>query len=95
MLLELLTKTGVNIDFVKKIDGESGHAIIQKDTSGQNSILLHGGGNKGNFRLASVDKNNRPLSERLANLVHCSYSKIIELISHPPATHRILFSCLL
>jgi ribokinase len=46
MLLEMLVEAGVNVDYIKKIDEESGHAIIQKDNNGQNSILLYGGANE-------------------------------------------------
>lgn len=46
MLLDMLENSGVNIDYVKKIESESGHAIIQKDNTGQNSILLYGGANQ-------------------------------------------------
>lgn len=37
---------GMHTDFIKKIDGRSGHTIIQVDKNGQNCILLHGGNNR-------------------------------------------------
>jgi len=37
---------GVNTEFVRQIPGKSGHAIIQVDKNGQNSILLYGGANQ-------------------------------------------------
>ena len=40
-----LQKNGVNTDLIRKSDCLSGHAIIQVDSSGQNSIILHGGAN--------------------------------------------------
>jgi ribokinase len=46
MLLELLNKSGVNTEFIRKKSGASGHAIIQKATSGENCILLYGGANQ-------------------------------------------------
>lgn len=46
MLLELLKVSGVNTEYVKKKPGSSGHAIIQKATSGENCILLYGGANQ-------------------------------------------------
>lgn len=46
MLITTLKAAGVNTQYIKKIKGNSGHAIIQKDITGQNSILLFGGANK-------------------------------------------------
>jgi len=45
MLLMPLKSTGVNVDFVLKDDLISGHAIIQVDEFGQNSIILYNGAN--------------------------------------------------
>lgn len=44
-LLELLRDNGVDSSFVSKSESPSGHAIIQVDRDGQNSILLFGGAN--------------------------------------------------
>lgn len=46
MLLNTLSDAGVHLDYIKKVGGPSGHAIIQKDPLGQNSILLFGGANQ-------------------------------------------------
>lgn len=45
-LLEQLRAAGVHTEFVRKTDGATGHAIIQRDRSGQNCILLYGGANQ-------------------------------------------------
>lgn len=45
-LLEALTAAGANTQFVFPFDGPSGHAMIQVDSQGQNSILLFGGANR-------------------------------------------------
>ena len=45
-LLKLCKKNGINTDYIRKIDGENGHTIIQVDESGQNCILLYGGSNQ-------------------------------------------------
>lgn len=37
---------GVKGDYIRQIDGKTGHAIIQIDHSAQNSILLYGGANQ-------------------------------------------------
>ena len=44
-LLEKMNGSGVDIDRIKTVDYPSGHAIIQVDRTGQNSILLYGGTN--------------------------------------------------
>ena len=44
-LKETLEQAGVHTDFVEEIAGSTGHAIIQVDRTGQNSILLHDGAN--------------------------------------------------
>lgn len=46
LLLDALTEAGVQTDYIRKVDGASGHAIIQRDMQGQNCILLHGGANQ-------------------------------------------------
>lgn len=45
-LLKILKETGVETEFIKKIEGVSGHTIIQVDKHGQNCILLYGGANQ-------------------------------------------------
>ncbi|NLY98699.1 MAG: ribokinase [Clostridiaceae bacterium] len=47
-LKEYLEENNVNCDFVKTVDGASGHAIIQLNQKGQNCILVYAGAN---FRL--------------------------------------------
>ena len=46
VLLEALKSVGVNTEHVMRLDCQSGHAIIQRDKQGQNSILLFGGANQ-------------------------------------------------
>ena len=46
LLLETLQESGVDTRFVRTIGGPSGHTIIQRDTSGQNNIILYGGSNR-------------------------------------------------
>lgn len=44
-LVKLLQSSGVRTEFITSHDGPSGHAIIQRQTNGENSILLFGGAN--------------------------------------------------
>ena len=45
MLLEALREAGVNVDSVTVGEEPSGHAIIQVERSGQNSIIIYAGAN--------------------------------------------------
>ncbi|MBR2382471.1 MAG: ribokinase [Anaerotignum sp.] len=44
--LDACKEYGVNADYIKMIEGKTGHAIIQLDKDAQNSILLYGGTNQ-------------------------------------------------
>ena len=46
MLKDKLMENGVKLDYLKPVNGKSGHAIIQVADSGQNCILLYGGTNQ-------------------------------------------------
>lgn len=45
-LVEYLKECGVNTKFIEEIDFPSGHAVIQIEKSGQNSIIVFGGSNQ-------------------------------------------------
>ena len=46
ILIDACVKNSVNIDFIRKTEGRSGHTIIQVDKNGNNSIILFGGANR-------------------------------------------------
>ena len=46
MFLDACKEYGVNDQFIKIVDGPSGHTVIQIDKNAQNSILLFGGANQ-------------------------------------------------
>lgn len=46
MFLDACKEYGVHSDYLKKIDVNTGHTIIQVDKNGQNCILLFGGANQ-------------------------------------------------
>ena len=46
MFLDACAEYGVHADFIKIVDGPSGHTVIQIDKNAQNSILLFGGANQ-------------------------------------------------
>lgn len=45
-LRRMLEESGVNTEFLRTLEGPSGHAVIQVDPKGQNSIILFGGANQ-------------------------------------------------
>lgn len=45
MLLDVCRENDINTDFIRTVDGPSGHAIIQIDRNAQNCILLYPGSN--------------------------------------------------
>ncbi len=45
-LLDLLQTAGANIDQVQVLEGASGHAMIQVNDAGENSIVINGGTNR-------------------------------------------------
>ena len=46
LFLDACKEYGVNSDYIRQIEGKTGHAIIQIDKSAQNCILLYGGTNE-------------------------------------------------
>lgn len=45
MLIPLLQQAGIDVTYMKKVDNQTGQAIIQLDASGQNAILVYPGAN--------------------------------------------------
>ena len=44
--LDACAQYGVRADYIRKVEGKSGHAVIQRDKNAQNCILLYGGANQ-------------------------------------------------
>ena len=45
-LSKILERNGVNISYLKKTDGKNGHAVIQVNRDGENSIFIYPGSNE-------------------------------------------------
>ena len=45
-LVDILRSDNVNVENVKRTNEETGHAVIQVNSSGQNSIIVYGGANQ-------------------------------------------------
>lgn len=46
LFMDICKENGIDVSYLKQVPGKSGHAIIQLDKNGQNSILLYGGSNR-------------------------------------------------
>ncbi len=46
MLIDVLSDSGVDLSYLKRVDEKNGHAIIQVTTAGENSIFLYAGSNE-------------------------------------------------
>lgn len=46
MLVDVLSQSGVDLSYLKRVDEKNGHAIIQVTTAGENSIFLYAGSNE-------------------------------------------------
>lgn len=46
MMTAFLKEKGVDITYIKQVEGKTGHAMIQVDEQGENCILLYGGANQ-------------------------------------------------
>ena len=42
-LVDFLRSNNVNVENIKRTNEETGHAVIQVNSSGQNSIIIYGG----------------------------------------------------
>lgn len=103
ILLETCAKNGVHTDFIKKIDGPSGHTVIQVDKNGQNSILLFGGANRsitkefvdevlGNFEKGDIILLQNEVNE-LDYIIDTAYEKGMMIILNPSPFDSALEAC--
>ncbi|MFV0361588.1 MAG: ribokinase [Suipraeoptans sp.] len=93
ILIEECIKCNVDTEFIKKVDGKTGHAIIQVDKVGQNSILLYGGANSTisneyiDFVLNKFTKGDMILLQNEINMldyiVDTAYEKGMKIILNP------------
>jgi ribokinase len=91
----------VNVDLLHQIEGPTGHAIIQVEPNGQNSIIIHGGANQSihlqqiEDALQSFDSNDILLIQNeingLAELIHQASAKGLKIFFNPaPMTPSVL-----
>ena len=93
MFLDACKEYGVNSDYIQKIEGKTGHTIIQVDKNAQNSILLFGGANRQLTKefvdevLSHFEKGDILLLQNEVNLipyiVECAYEKGMQIALNP------------
>lgn len=103
ILLDACRENGVNTDFIRKIDGPSGHTIIQVDRNGQNCILLYGGANRSMTRefvdqvLDSFEEGDMLLLQNEINeldyIIDRAYEKGMMIVLNPSPYDGALDNC--
>ncbi len=93
LLLESLKDNDVNIQFLKKVNCPNGHAIIQVDNNGQNSILVYPGSNEQitdsqiEETINSLDKGDLLVLQneisKLDKIIELAYQKNIKIAFNP------------
>lgn len=103
VLRDTCQKYGVNTDYLMRQEQPCGHAVIQVDGKGQNSIIIYGGTNimqkreeidavldhfqKGDFLILQNEINNLPY------LIQKAYEKEMEIVLNPSPYHTELQEC--
>ena len=101
-IVSVLEKSGVKTKYLKTVSSPTGHAVIQLDVNGQNSILLDGGANR-KITEEQVDLTLTGFSEGdmlvLQNEVSCvpymmrkAYEKKMRIVWNPSPFSRSLLS---
>ena len=100
-LKDFMQQCGVNSDYVTTLDSASGHAIIQVDSQGQNSIIVFGGANRQitpqytDSVLAHFDEGDMLLLQNeiscVEHLIVSAHKKGLQVVFNPsPFTEDIL-----
>ncbi len=94
---------GIHSDFIRQVEGKSGHTIIQVDKNGQNCILLHGGSNRTITKefvdevLSHFEKGDFLILQNEINLldyiIDAAYEKGMVIVLNPSPMDAYLKSC--
>ncbi len=103
MFLDACQEYGVHSEFIKTIDGPSGHTIIQVDKNAQNSILLFGGANQRFTKeyidevISHFEKDDLLLLQNEVNLlpyiIDTAYEKGMKIVLNPSPFNEKLSAC--
>lgn len=103
VLLKTCREGGVKADYIRKIEGKSGHTIIQVDKDGQNCILLYGGANQSITKeyvdevLGHFEKGDILLLQNEVNMldyiIDSAYDRGMMIILNPSPYNSALDAC--
>ncbi len=103
LLIDKCVENGVDISYIKKIPGRTGHTIIQVDKNGQNSIILFGGANRkltGDYIgevLSHFEKGDILLLQNEVNLLDLiidkAYERGLEIVLNPSPFDSAIEKC--
>ena len=102
-LVNYLKDNGVNVQFVRKVTGPSGHAVIQVDKNGQNSIILFTGANRKQEKayidevIAAFEEGDYLLLQNEINelpyIIEKAYEKKMKIVLNPSPFDEYLKAC--
>jgi ribokinase len=103
LLIDLCRENGINTKYIKTKPVQTGHAIIQIDKQGQNSIILFGGANRQNTKefvdtvLSDFNEGDMILLQNEINLIDYiidrAYEKRMIIAMNPSPLDENLLSC--
>jgi len=103
LLLETCKENQIDTSYIKKVEGKSGHTMIQVDENGQNCILLYGGSNQAFTKeyigdvLDSFDKGDWILLQNEVNhlgyIIDQAYEKGLRIALNPSPFNRAIYEC--
>lgn len=103
-ILEAICKdSGMNVKYLDRISGRSGHTFIQVDKNGQNSILLFGGANREQKR-EKIDAVIREFSagdiillqneiNELPYIIECAFRQRMYIVLNPSPFNDEIMDC--
>lgn len=103
VLIEFLGKNGMDATYINRINGKSGHTIIQVDGHGQNCILVYAGANRGQSRshidrvLKDFGKGDYILLQNEINeldyIIREAFEREMKVILNPSPIDHHLWTC--
>lgn len=103
LFMDICKENGIDSSFIRQVPGKSGHAIIQLDPNGQNSILLYGGSNRQMTKeyvdevLNNFEKGDLLLLQNEINLlsyiIDKAYEKGMRILLNPSPYDEKLAAC--
>lgn len=102
-LLQLCQTNQIDSSYITQVKGKNGHAIIQVNEQGQNSIILYAGSNGKNTMehinnvLANFEKGDMILLQNeinlLSDIIDKAYEKAMTIILNPSPFNKLVSQC--